>query len=61
MQNKTQKTDLCAASLVMAAGAALSCWAFVLAPNSAAQIFAVCSLAAFSGLFLVIQKFNSLK
>jgi hypothetical protein len=61
MQNKTKKTDLCAASLIMAAGAALSCWCFALAPNSAAQVFATCSLVVFTGSFLLIQKFNSVK
>jgi hypothetical protein len=58
-----QKTDLCAASLIMAAGVALSGFAFMFAPagNQAAQVFAVCSLAAFSGLFFLIQSFNSVK
>jgi hypothetical protein len=58
-----QKTDLCAASLIMAAGVALSGFAFMFAPagNQAAQVFAVCSLAAFSGLFFLLQSFNSVK
>lgn len=48
------------ASLIMAAGAVLSCMAFLFAPagNQAAQIFAAAGLVIYGGLFLILEKFN---
>jgi hypothetical protein len=55
-----EKTDITPAGLIMAAGVALSGFAFMFAPagNQAAQVFAAASLATFAGLFFLIQKFN---
>lgn len=53
-----EKTNIAPAGLIMAAGVALSCFAFMFAPNQAAQIFAAVSLTLFSGLFFIFQKFN---